>query len=230
MAIDHSKTYKKTSIRNYFHVARLRKIESVLDNLSKEVDFDSYCDMGCSNGYITNLVSSQLNCRQVSGRDYSDNISIARSEYPSIRFVKTNLNVPLTAETTYDLVTCFETMEHVGNISTAIENVAKYTKHPGVLFITVPIEIGLIGLIKFILKTAFFRYSIQEIDVSWKTYFLSLLRGERISKYRLAASGYGTHFGFDYRDVEDALDRLFPNYERWTSGTTRFYVIKTKAL
>lgn len=229
MSIDHSKTYKKLSLRNYFHIARLRKIESVIEDLQKEFHFDSYCDMGCSNGYITNLVSTRLNCKQVSGFDHSDNISIAQSEYPSINFVKTNLNDPLTAEAAYDLVTCFETMEHVGDISTAIENVAKATKRPGVIFITVPIEIGLIGVIKFILKTVFFRYSLQEIDVSWKVYFLSLLKGERVSKHRSASNGYGTHFGFDYRDVGDALDTLFPHYQQWSSGTTRFYVIKVRA-
>ena len=53
---------------------------------------------------------------------------------------------PGTRERLFDVVTCFETLEHVGNVPNAIETLLASCKPGGTLLISVPNELGLPGL------------------------------------------------------------------------------------
>jgi hypothetical protein len=122
-------------------------------------------------------------------------------------------------------VTCFETLEHVGELANSLTNLLALTRHGGTLVLTVPIEVGAIGTLKFIAKM-FYRYNLGELparrNLSWM-YFSDLIRGTRMSKFRDRRPSWGTHFGFDYRDVDDfLLQRKIP-YEARNEFTTRFY-------
>ena len=92
-------------------------------------------------------------------------------------------------------------------------------------YVTVPIEIGWIGFLKYVVKRFVFRYDLPLL-CSDRQYAAALLKGERISRFRPPAPGYGTHFGFDYRDVDEILARKAQaRVESWNSGTARFYFI-----
>ena len=224
--IDHSKTYQDGKLRNYFHRARVRNILTNISNIKREYSVENYCDVGCSNGYLTNLVREELGLSIATGYDYTLNLDIGRKQQSSIDFRLLDLNKSQPCERKFDLVTCFETLEHVGDLQAAIENVVQITAPDGVLFISVPIEVGAIGLMKFLAKTLIFKYSLNELDVSKKNYFLSLLKRERISMYRSEKTAFGTHFGFDYRDLDDYLVGRFREARSWKSGTTKFFILR----
>ena len=224
MVTDHSKTYKLTDLRNVVHVMRLKSILSTVDKQIKKPVI-TYADFGCSNGYITSQIAERLAVKNAFGFDYSDNVLVGSELHPEINFQRFNLNVVSPASSQYDLVSCFETLEHVGNMESAVQNVIARRAPDGYLLITVPIEIGWIGFIKYGLKRFLFRYDLP-LNCTDRQYASALLKGERIGKFRPFAEGYGTHFGFDYRDVDDLLDRfLGRTYRAWNTGSSRFYLV-----
>ncbi len=224
-AFDHSTTYTDGKLKNWGHRRRLREIISAVSRLSLPVGA-AYADVGCSNGFVTARVAKTIGAETVIGYDHlRDHLQRAQAQYPSYAFRELDLNHALNVEERYDFVTCFETLEHVGNIQVAIQNVLGLIAPGGVAFISVPVEIGVVGLGKFLAKSLL-GYSIQELGVSYPRYIASLVTGERISIHRpKGLVGFGTHYGFDHRDVEDELTRAGVSVRGWTSGTTRFFLV-----
>ena len=224
MATDHSKTYKLNDVRNVAHVLRLRAILRILRAKIKYTP-RTYADFGCSNGFITNKIADLFDLSDSTGYDYSDNVIVGSRLYPKIRFERLDLNVVHDNIDHYDLVTCFETLEHVGNLESAVANVCQSRAPEGSLLISVPIEIGFIGIIKYAIKRILFRYDLPLMCNDFQ-YITALIRGERISRFRAPESGYGSHFGFDYRDVDDlVVNHAGALVKIQNSVTTRFYFI-----
>ena len=229
MALDHSLTYKEHKIKNVPHKQRLNTIISVLES---EVDFvdKTYADVGCSNGYVTALINDKFKPLEASGYDDDrDNLEIAKQTYPHINFKYIDLNTHGSFDG-YDIVTCFETLEHVGNLQNGVQNLLDLAgSSKGVLFISVPIEIGVIGLIKFLVKTIFYGYDLKELPPSrnsYSKYFIALLTGGKLSIFRDHRTSWGTHFGFDYRDIDDFFLSHNVPYRAFNKFTTRFYIVR----
>ena len=94
-----------------------------------------------------------------------------------------------------------------------------------IIIISVPIEIGLIGIFKYLFKL-FKSYKLSELKghPSKVQYFFTLIKGD-ISKYRDNREGWGTHFGFSYRKIDEFLITNHIMYSSTNSFTTRFYII-----
>jgi 2-polyprenyl-3-methyl-5-hydroxy-6-metoxy-1,4-benzoquinol methylase len=226
MPLDHSLTYTDGRIRNLPHRLRLRRIINLAQTYASPT-VATYADFGCSNGYLTNLLAGFIDARQSYGFDSdTDNLKAAQAVYPAINFQKLDLNKHQ-ADFQFDFVTCLETLEHVGNLNNALQALLNSVKPGGTLLITVPIEIGLVGLGKIILKRSLGR-EIQELGIEPKDYLFALLRGRRLSHFRPGNERYATHLGFDYRDVDDFLSNR-KNKEQVKAinkATTRFYVFQ----
>lgn len=225
MATDHSRSYKGFGIRAIGHRHRLKAIFGELKKLGLS-SRESFCDLGCSNGYITNMIHRNFNFSLSLGLDHeADNLSVARLLYPDVKFDLVDLNCAPSIVSTFDLVTCFETLEHVGNLDHAIENILSRIAPGGRSLISVPIEHGPKGLFKYLIKKML-RYTVSELGISEINYFKILISGGRLSKARPKADGYGTHFGFDYRDVDDLLTEKNAEFKAYNKGISRFYIIR----
>ncbi len=230
-AHDHSLTYKENKLKNIPHKLRLKRIIQVLSSL--DTSFKNYADVGCSNGYLTNIIQSKFEFDTVTGLDFSEeNLKKARDCYPKLTFKTIDLNEPIPVElgSKFDLVTCFETLEHVGNLEAAINNLFNMSSDGGTIIITVPIEIGFWGISKFILKRFFYGYSLKELKpVSTSAYFFSLFKGDNIGQFRSGLKekrSWGTHFGFDYRNVDEILKGIGAIFKAKNSNGTRVYIIQ----
>ncbi len=227
--IDHSLTYKNKSLRNIPHILRLKKIIKLVKSLEPMRD-ESFLDIGCSNGYLTNLIRAEFRLGYTLGLDHTiENLEKAKILYPEIKFEFVDLNKKsIDNKNKFEIITCFETLEHVGNLNHAIENIISYSTSESRILVSVPIEIGLMGTFKFLIKTLVFNYSLKELPErpGWWRYCTDLLMGKRISKYRDNQEGWGTHFGFDYREVDYILRSNEIQYEAFNSFSTRFYIIK----
>ena len=221
--IDHSKTYKNISIKNIPHIARLSFQKKLLKKIASPDK--NYADFGCSNGYITDIVSKIIKASNTYGFDHSKNINIAQTKYPNYKFKFLDLNQPHNFEFNFDIITCFEVLEHVGNIENALNNLINSIKNKGTILLSVPIEIGLIGLIKYLIKRLLFRYKFN-LKGSEIKYIYALLTRKDISKFREEKSHYGSHFGFDYRVVETLLKSKNIEFSQFTNFTTRYFIIK----
>ena len=187
MAIDHSLTYRKKSLKNYLHIRRLHRILNILDRQSFNTAY-SYLDIGCSNGYLTNLITQRYNFRSSKGVDHNtENLSVAQKLYDDIKFEFIDLNLPIVeTEEKYNVVTCFETLEHVGSIDNATQQVLSFANsEDSFVLMSVPIEIGFWGIVKFITKTLF-GYNLKELKhgTTYLSYLKHLLTYKNISKFR----------------------------------------------
>ena len=230
MAVDHSLTYKQKSLRNLPHNLRLKNILGILKKNKVQNYGKTYLDVGCSNGYITNLISTSFDFDQIKGIDHNtENINKAKGLYQNIEFEFIDLNKwsPYNG-VKFNLITCFETLEHVGKLNNAIRNILSFTqKENSIIIIGVPIEIGFWGITKFIIKKLY-GYSLNELpdNISSTTYLKALFKGNNISKFRDNRDGWGTHFGFDYRSIDNFLKKNKVLFNAQNSFTTRFYTIK----
>lgn len=230
MGIDHSATYRDRSLKNLIHRHRLRTILSILER-NVVLEGRTFADIGCSNGYLTSLINDRFKPAAACGYDHDrDNLAQARANHPGIRFERIELNNESPTVDTYDVVTCFEVLEHVGGIETALENLLNLvTRAGGVLFLTVPIEIGWRGALKFLVKTTVYRYRTDELPRRkqlYLTYLGHLLTNKRMSGFRDCRKGWGTHFGFDHREIDDYLKRRGRAFEVSNRGMTRFYLVR----
>lgn len=70
MAIyDPTETYRKRSLRNVPHQARLKRIEAILKKETKNRTIRSYMDFGCASGFITSRIRQLLGIYDVHGSD-----------------------------------------------------------------------------------------------------------------------------------------------------------------
>jgi len=237
MSVDHSVIYKKQGLLKNSAVRRLDEIYRILGQLVHS-DIQSLADVGCSNGYLTNLISEKFQISQVIGFDNDqENLETAKQLYPNMKFKPVNLNQKIEAEAKYDIVTCLETLEHVGNLNQALENILNLTENNGSLVIAVPIEIGYLGLTKLIYRTLKYGikscYVFQEFessqDFSILNYTFSLLTKQRMSRFRYSKTHWSTHLGFDYRDIDDWLQKEQVNYSAYSKDGSRFYIVKKLA-
>ncbi|MBU8921833.1 MAG: class I SAM-dependent methyltransferase [Bacteroidales bacterium] len=230
MKKDHSHIYKDKSLKNWPHRQRLKEIKSVIEKEgSRSHGTLTYADVGCGTGFLTKVVANQLKPEEVYGFDHSEHLEVARKKNPSFKFEFMELNNPADVGQ-HDFVTCFETIEHVGNPDSALSNLIKMTKSGGTLLLTAPIEIGPVGLVKFLAKTIVYNYKLDELSGNganlYNKYLLALISYKDISKFRDQRFGWGTHFGFDYRRVDDLLRSKKIKYRTKNVVTTRFYIVK----
>jgi|LauGreDrversion4_2_1035121.scaffolds.fasta_scaffold00914_14 2-polyprenyl-3-methyl-5-hydroxy-6-metoxy-1,4-benzoquinol methylase len=224
MPENHSEIYHGLGLRAYGHRARLNTILRQVSHFGLRPGA-TFCDLGCSNGFITEQIRAKLALRATGMDHVAEHFELGHRLYPSITFKVVDLNEHYLGQEQYDLVTCFEALEHVGKLPNGIQNVTARIRPGGFGLISVPIERGARGIMKYLVKKAIGGYTTKELRVSEAKYFKTLLSSERISSLRPDADGYGTHFGFDYRDVDDCLTELCVKYEAFNSGTSRLYRI-----
>lgn len=85
------------------------------------------------------------------------------------------------------------------------------------------------GALKFVIKTVLFRCSLAELPTRrglWRDYVKALFTGGRISRFRDKRDAWGTHFGFDYRDVDDILAARAVQVTTYNNGIMRFYDLR----
>jgi len=122
-----------------------------------------------------------------------------------------------------------ETLEHVRDLHSALENVFAAVQDGGTLIVTVPVETGVWGLAKYCLKTLI-GYPMDEINVGRGEYFIALLTGRDISQFRREKSswaadyGFATHYGFDWRVLEKRISATMRIERAYTKYATRIIV------
>lgn len=214
----HERSYRGIHPFSFFHRLRLRRIVKATRSLSLPPD-SAIADFGCSNGFFfAELLQAmpEAGSFNLFGFDHSaELLAAARSRnIDNAVFDYVDLNEPpgdRRSERQFDLVACFETLEHVGNVANAIESLLAACKPGGALLISAPNEVGLPGLLKYAARKVvrrrpyegFFRGQQSEAWYVW-----ALLTGRSITAFRdPAADGYGPHLGFDWRVVLDHLHR-----------------------
>jgi len=213
--IIHEKSYKKKNLVSFIHKSRLRLIQKIFQKHVPIMEI-IWADFGCSNGFIAEEVvkTNKFNFSKIVGYDHVESLlELARAkQIPRAEFKYFNMNKVNKVEERFNLVTCFETLEHVGDYRNAFTNLFNHLDKNGILIITVPNETGFIGLIKFFGRLVLRQNPYGEFfkEQSFIKYIKYLLKNDFIDIFRKPnQSGYGPHLGFDYRRLENYISDNF---------------------
>ena len=242
----HEQSYRGVSLGALFHRWRLRGITRALGSLGLP-RAGRLADFGCSDGFIL----EQLRARSFPGPAWSfhgfDNsrrmLARARDKnVPDTVFAHFEMTRPPDTEwaDAFDIVLCLETLEHASDYEPALWNLWSVCKPGGLVLASIPVEVGVPGLLKFFGRRLAYRdpYSHFFGDASRWPYVRALLTGSDLSVFRSGSSGdFGSHFGFDNRRFEAFLrrDLLEPGHlilrrrKRLAFGLSLLYVLEKPA-
>lgn len=95
-------------------------------------------DAGCGVGWGTQLLL-EAGASRVVGLDISDDAAAAfRERLPHTPFVRGDLAAPPFADDAFDVIVCFEALEHTAATSAALDGLARVLRPDGVLFVSSP--------------------------------------------------------------------------------------------
>ncbi len=155
-AIVHEATYKKKRAEAFIHNNRLKIILRVFTKHLPAQQETNWVDFGCSNGFICSEIvkTGNFNFSSILGYDHARHLlekararGIANAAF---RFI--DLNEINEFEKQFNLVTCFETLEHVGDYKTAFVNLQNALDDDGTMIIAIPNETGFLGIVKFLAR------------------------------------------------------------------------------
>lgn len=145
-------TEKERFTRSYFDMAygpyyELRnpryKWRAFLREIKKHITKGSLLDIGCAYGLFLREASQYFEC---TGTDISEHaIERARSTLSNEIRVFVGAAGSLPNDIHYDLITCFDILEHTKNLDEALDNIYDLLKENGILAITVPVYDGPFG-------------------------------------------------------------------------------------
>jgi SAM-dependent methyltransferase len=205
------------------HRIRVRQVLAELRKIGLENCV--YADVGCGGGSITQRIVDAIKPSRADGYDSNPDLIHAASKlFPSISFRVWNLTCADPRRERYDLVTCLETLEHIEDLQAALTNLLDITART--LLITVPIELGLLGAVKFAGKAMLGRRPLgSEHSGSAFSYLKTLLAGGDVSRFRVRSNAghWFSHTGFDYRKIDRFLESRCVDFVAANRGWNRFY-------
>jgi SAM-dependent methyltransferase len=220
--------YTGRSLHTIPHRIRVRQVIFELRKL--RLDHFSYADVGCGGGSITHRIVDAIRPAKVSAFDANaELIDTAQELFPEISFRVWDLTRRRSLGETFDLVTCLETLEHIEDLPSALNNLLDITAR--ILFISVPIELGLLGAAKFATKLVLGRKPLgQEHAGSPGMYLRTVLTGGDVSLFRVRsdAGHWVSHTGFDYRKIDAFLVSRGVSFVATNRGWNRFYCIAAR--
>lgn len=213
----HEESYKGFGITSYIHRKRLNHLFDIFKNI--EINNNGKLgDFGCSNGYIISLLQKNIfNDKDYKfyGFDHSNDLikSARLKKLPCTEFYFFNLNkINHDWDDIFDIVTCFETIEHTGNFKNALNNLYLSCNKGGIIILSIPNEKGLPGILKYcgrklLRKNAYGDFFKNKSELE---YIQHLLLNRRLDVFRdTNVDGWGPHLGFDWKIFKDLLFKSF---------------------
>ena len=213
----HEKSYSRSYLGGFVHRARLKTIKDTFRRLVTGA-VSSWADFGCSNGFVIDSVLEDggFNFDRIVGYDHSHELlEMATSrQIENATFLHRDMNQPSqdTDVESFELVTCFETLEHVADYRRSFEHLYMAAKPGGLIIVVVPNETGFPGLAKLWARPATRRNPYGDFfeGKSLAEYTKRLITGAYIDGFRTPNSkGYGPHLGFDYRRLVQHIDSSY---------------------
>lgn len=121
--------YQKATLQRWWHE---HKFETFKKLVSKR-RFHKILDIGCASGEMTNKISRVLPKAQLTGTDvYKEAILYGKKHYPHIKFVVADAHKLPFPSKSFDLVVCYETIEHLTNPRKALKEIYMVMKTNGI--------------------------------------------------------------------------------------------------
>jgi len=115
-------------LQKYWHSQKI----NTLQKLIAFQKFKKILDVGCAGGYMANKVNYIFPKSKITGIDvYKESIDYAKKKYPNINFIVADAHKLPFKDNTFDMVICYETIEHVVNPKKVLAEIKRVMKKNG---------------------------------------------------------------------------------------------------
>lgn len=141
---------KKNILQNFWHKERFFQADKYLNKIKAS----QILDIGCHGGIFTYQIFQKFKKSEIYGIDISKNaILYAKRKYKNIKFIIARAEKLPFENNKFDLITCFEVLEHVENPEEVIKEIKRVSRKEANLLIIVPTENLLFRIIWFFWTT-----------------------------------------------------------------------------
>lgn len=129
----YQKGAKNNLLKKYWHF----KKASFAVKLLKAIPFKNCLDVGCASGFMASKIAKRFPKARFFGVDaYKEAITYAKHKYPSIKFIHAEAEKLPFKPNQFDLILCYETIEHVRNPKKAMLELKRVLKPKGTLILS----------------------------------------------------------------------------------------------
>jgi 2-polyprenyl-3-methyl-5-hydroxy-6-metoxy-1,4-benzoquinol methylase len=221
----HASSYAGMSPASLVHQARLRRLRRQLRSLDLP-ERGLLVDLGCSDGFVLSELRAGAHVppgwrlhgydRRVRWLKAARLRGVTRSRF---RVLDLNDDSARPVEQG-DLVTCLETLEHVGDYGSALQVIHHAVRPGGRVILSMPVEVGPVGLVKLLGRPLARRRPYADFFCSpgqRLSYTAAVAMGGDIGRYRSPARVvWGPHLGFDHRTVRSHIRHRYVETGLWT--------------
>jgi SAM-dependent methyltransferase len=221
----HASSYTSFSPASLVHQARLRQLRRQLRRLDLPTR-GLLVDLGCSDGFVLSQLRAGGDIPpgwRLHGYDRRVRwLKAARRRgVPKSRFRRLDLNDEAARVVEQgDLVMCLETLEHVGDYRSALQVIHYAIRPGGRLILSMPVEVGPVGLVKLFGRPLARRRPYADFFSSpgqRLPYVAAVATFGDIGRYRSPARlAWGPHLGFDHRSVTSHIRHRYVETGLWT--------------
>jgi 2-polyprenyl-3-methyl-5-hydroxy-6-metoxy-1,4-benzoquinol methylase len=239
----HARSYVGLSPTNFVHRARLARVRTLLGQVELPRR-GLLIDLGCSDGFVLSELRRHGDLPatwRMAGYDADPRLLRAarRRGVPGARFRRIDLNdATARVDRPGDIVICLETLEHVGDYRSALQVIHAAMRPGGRLILSMPNEVGLVGLVKLIARPLLRRHPYAGFFPGIRQvvrYTAAVATYHDLEPFRIPPRpGWAPHLGFDHRAVTRHLQHEFVDRGEWTIesvsrsglGANRFLVVR----
>lgn len=122
----------KNPLQRFWHTRKLEVFKELIGQQKPK----TILDIGCASGTMTNNISQTLPKSKITAVDvYPAAIDYAKRKYPHIRFLVADAHKLPFKDNLFDLVICYETIEHVVNPAMVLKEIRRVAKKNGLVII-----------------------------------------------------------------------------------------------
>ncbi|KKS14035.1 MAG: Methyltransferase type 11 [Candidatus Daviesbacteria bacterium GW2011_GWB1_41_5] len=128
----YEKGVQNNFLQRLWHNQKISTLKKILNGK----EFKTVCDAGCAGGYMTGQLAGILPKSKIFGLDvYQTAINHASKKYKKIKFICCDLHqIPIKSKF-FDLVVCYETIEHVITPQKVLQGLKQITKNDGTIIL-----------------------------------------------------------------------------------------------
>lgn len=124
----YEKGIKKNILQRIWHTKKFSTLKSIIDSKIS----NNILDVGCASGSFTNNISNIFPNSTITGIDiYSSAIEYGKKKYPHINFILADAHHIPFEDNRFDLVICYETIEHLTNPLEVLREMRRVLKTEG---------------------------------------------------------------------------------------------------
>lgn len=128
----YQKGVRKNPLQRYWHRTKINFALKLL----REHNFNSCLEVGCASGYMISEIAKKHPKVKFHAIDaYAEAIKFAKGRYPQIKFTKAEAEKLPFKNNQFDLILCYETIEHVRDPRKAIREMRRVLKKGGHLIL-----------------------------------------------------------------------------------------------